>query len=80
MVMSVGFDNLKYLCPTLGDRSHHQSLTHSKQTTSSAPVFSKTKVWLDFNKLNNVSSNVFQNMSSGLADDTAKNLKWRRWG
>jgi hypothetical protein len=28
-----------------------------------------------FNKLNNVSSNVFQNMSSGLADNTAKNLK-----
>jgi hypothetical protein len=30
MVMSVGFDNLKYfgqfLCPALGDRSHHQSL------------------------------------------------------
>jgi hypothetical protein len=33
-----------------------------------------------FNKLNNVSSNVFQNMSSSLADDTAKNLKWRHWG
>jgi hypothetical protein len=30
MVMSVGFDNLKYFgqfwCPALGDRSHHQSL------------------------------------------------------
>jgi hypothetical protein len=33
MVMSVGFDNLKYLreflCPAFDDRSHHQSLTHS---------------------------------------------------
>jgi hypothetical protein len=34
MVMSVGFDNLltiltrfgQFLCPVLGDRSHHQSL------------------------------------------------------
>jgi hypothetical protein len=27
-------------------------------------------------RLNNVSSNLFQ----GLADDTAQNPKWRRWG
>jgi hypothetical protein len=33
MVMSVGFDNVKFfgqfLCPALGDRSHHQSSTLS---------------------------------------------------
>jgi hypothetical protein len=29
MVMSVGFDNLKFFDPALGDRSRHQSLTPS---------------------------------------------------
>jgi hypothetical protein len=26
MVISIGFDHLKFLGPTLGDRNHHQSL------------------------------------------------------
>jgi hypothetical protein len=29
--------------------------------------------------LKNVSSNLFQNMSSGLADETTQNPKWHHW-
>jgi hypothetical protein len=59
-----------------------------EQTTSSAQTFSKSKVWMgkylkkSFHiiNVNNVSSNIFQNIWSVLADVAAKIPKWRRWG
>jgi hypothetical protein len=44
--------------------------------------FSQNYIWrkvVDINQLNNVSSNLFQNILSCLADVTANNCKWRHW-
>jgi hypothetical protein len=68
----------------------------SMQTSHSTPdlsrrhhllIFSQKSgcenVWrkfVDIINLNNVSSNFFQNILSGLADGSAKNPKWQCWG
>jgi hypothetical protein len=72
---------------------HYSFTPRLQQTTSSAHIFSKSKVqnlkcgweniWrkvVHIHHLDNVSSNIFQNVLSVLADVTAKIPKWRRWG
>jgi hypothetical protein len=51
--------------------------------TFSAKFTGWANIWrniVDVNHVNNASSSLFPNMLSSLADDTAKNQKWRIWG
>jgi ribosome biogenesis protein SSF1/2 len=45
MVMSVSFDNIwQFLCPALGDRSHHQSVFKPNQIAVNSSHFRLTEI------------------------------------
>jgi hypothetical protein len=79
---SVGFDNLRWRGTTYGGFY----LIQLEQTISSAPIssrYGRKNIWrkvVRINNLRNVVLNFFQNILSGLAEDTVKNPKWQHWG